>query len=124
MQFLLVLIIRNYRLFIFILSLALLSSCATINGSPCGVLYANIKGPLLITNDNQVNQVGYNSYGISKSMTILYLVNFGDASIEKAIHNSKNPSGVKISHVDFKYFHFLGCGTYKTIVYYYDSSKP
>jgi len=107
---------------LFISFFVILQGCATVNGIPSGAVFSRIKGPLLITNDNQNLQTGYNTVGTSKSTSLFYVVNFGDASIEKAISKSTNPAGVKISHVDFQYCHFLGCGVYKTIVYYYDSS--
>lgn len=103
-----------------ILAIAIvIHGCATVNGVPSGVLYSNIKGPLLITDGNQSNQVGYNSVALSKSHSIFYLINWGDASVAKAVGSDLVAPGMQISHVDFKFWHLLGCGTYTTVVYYY-----
>jgi hypothetical protein len=115
--------VSNYfKKAIAILAMAMLiQSCATVNGVPSGVLYSNIKGPLLITDGNQSNQVGHNSVALSKSHSIFYLINWGDASVAKALGSDLVAPGMQISHVDFKFWHLLGCGTYTTIVYY---NKP
>ena len=95
------------------------SGCATVNGVPSGAIFSKIQGPLLIASGNQSEQVGYNKCAVSCSHSIFYIINWGDASVQKAIGADLVAPAVRISHVDFKYTQFLGCGTYKTIVYYY-----
>jgi TRL-like protein family len=98
--------------------------CTTTNAVPVGILYTNVSGPLLVTNDNQSAQLGYNSVGISTTHMVLAFIQWGDASVMKAISNSsRNPESVTVSHVDFKYTSVLGCGSYSTIVYFYDPAK-
>lgn len=124
MQYFSVLIASNYfkKALLIILAAMVLQGCATVNGVPSGVLYSNIKGPLLIADGNQSTQAGYNETAVSKSHSLLYIINWGDASVEKAVGTALIAPGVRISHVDFKFWHLLGCGTYKTIVYYYNPS--
>jgi hypothetical protein len=124
MQSYLVLTANSYfkKATLIVSAVVLLQGCATVNGVPSGVLYSNIKGPLLIADGNQSTQVGYNDIAVSKSHSLFYIINWGDASIEKAIGTDLVAPGVRISHVDFEFWHLLGCGTYKTIVYYYNPS--
>ena len=112
------------RLFILLIVVLALPGCATVNGVPCGVIYSNIKGPLLVTASNQAEQVGAAKIGTSSSHSIFSIITWGDASVDKALGTDVVAPGVVVSHVDFKYTQFLGCGTYKTYVYYTKKVGP
>jgi hypothetical protein len=88
-------------------------------GPPGGILYGHVKGPVAITGEK--NDSGYNSHGESSAWTVLYLLSFGDASIDTAKQNgSKNPGQVRVTHVDYEWHHVLGIGKYTLRVYYFD----
>ena len=90
----------------FFLCLMSLSGCS--NTYLPGVVYASLTQPLTISS----NIVG-DKVGVVKCTSILGLVAYGDASINKAARMA----GIsKISHIDVKSYNILGI--YNTKIYY------
>jgi hypothetical protein len=77
---------------------------------PYGVIYTDVKGPLIATSHEPGNKVG-----TGEAVSILGLVATGDASIETA---AKNASITKIHHVDFQHFSILGIYVKTTVRVY------
>ncbi len=115
----------NRRTYIIAIAIVLgfcLSNRTAMIGPPGGIIFAKLKGPVLMT--SVVNNAGYNGEGESHAWTILYVITVGDASIQSAKRNgSKNPELVRLTHADYEWVHFLGCGKYKLKVYFFDPNK-
>lgn len=97
-----------------VLVLALsVTGCAMVACPTYGLLYTEIKGPVLAT-DNTTELEGM-KVGTAECSNILGLIAMGDASIETA---AKSAGITKIYHVDSEVKNILGIfATYKLVVY-------
>ena len=95
----------------FIAILAVLfSSCAMVKSPLTGVLYTNVKAPMLATDNG-----GSNKAGSAKASSILGIIATGDASISAA---AKAAGITKIHHVDEHSTSILGIyAKYEITVY-------
>lgn len=98
------------KLFAFICSALLLTSCAMVKSPVTGFIYTGTGSPVTATS----NPIG-SKKGEASATSILGWFAFGDATIQKA---AKDAGITKISHVDEKSTSVLGVvATYKIIVY-------
>ena len=110
---------RRYIALVAFFVLLSASGRGAMTGPPGGFLFSWVRGPVAVATN--MNSVGYNSHGESMSWSVFYVLTFGDASIRKAKeHGSAHPESVNVTHVDYQWIHFLGCGQYTLRVYFYD----
>lgn len=89
----------------------LLSSCAAQVATPAlGLLYTDVKAPLIATSNS-----GSTKVGSAECISVLGIVATGDASIEAA---SKDGNIKRIHHVDYQSTNVLGIfAKFKVYVY-------
>lgn len=100
--------IMSLPVMLFLLAPLFLSGCAT--PYPSGIVYTDVKFPLMATSNASSEKVG-----TSECKSYFFLFATGDASIEAAM---KNGGITKIHHIDWDAYNVLGIyGRYKVTVY-------
>ncbi|MFA8449278.1 MAG: TRL-like family protein [Bacteroidales bacterium] len=97
--------------FLFLIGIiAMLGSCASVKSPAIGLIYSDVKAPLLATSNEGSSKVGK-----ATVQSILGAVAMGDASIEAA---AKEAGIKKIHHVDYHSKSIIGIiATYEVYVY-------
>ena len=100
------------KVFLFVCTVFTLSSCAIVNAPVNGAIYQKTQSAVSAT----ANTLG-SKKGEATATSILGLVAYGDASIQKA---AKEAGITKISHVDQKSKSVLGLFSKYTVIVYGD----